>query len=199
MLIAADGEGLDTDRRKVVDAYIEELSQARVRCRAELLGSSASLENLWRAAYIQGSTPGWEANARVLRPFFSNKAGQAFDSSAGRVTNYGEVIGSGVYFTAEGSFVPADGTESCPKDFEVQIERGGLVILGVPLLSDAISGPGLVRVLYLDPDIRIFESPRDSPDRWEEEGLRVVQVRDALFQAGKCQASVSYGLCNINK
>lgn len=134
-------------------------------------------------AYIQGRTPGWEANAQLLRPLFRNKAGQAFDSGAGRVMNYGEVVGSGVYFTAEGSFEAVDRAEDCPKDFAVQVERGGLVILGLPLLSSAISGPGLVRVLYLDRDIRIFETAADSPDRWEQAGVRVVQVRDQLFSA----------------
>ena len=69
----------------------------------------------------------------------------------------------------------------CPKDFDVQIAQGGLVILGLPLVSSAISGPGFLRCLYIDESLRIFESPRDSPDRWEEAGLQVVQVRDALF------------------
>ena len=40
---------------------------------------------------------------------------------------------------------------------------------------------GPASVLYADDDIRIFESPRDSPDKWEEAGLIVVQVRDELF------------------
>ena len=36
-------------------------------------------------------------------------------------------------------------------------------------------------VLYADDDIRIFTNRADSPDRWESEGLVVVQVRDELF------------------
>ncbi|OLP81644.1 hypothetical protein AK812_SmicGene37799 [Symbiodinium microadriaticum] len=183
LLIAAEANGFDAGIRKTVDECIAELRQARVQCRAELLGSSTLQEDLWRMAYIQGRTPGWEANAQLLRPLFRNKAGQAFDSGAGRVMNYGEVVGSGVYFTAEGSFEAVDRAEDCPKDFAVQVERGGLVILGLPLLSSAISGPGLVRVLYLDRDIRIFETAADSPDRWEQAGVRVVQVRDQLFSA----------------
>ena len=34
------------------------------------------------------------------------------------------------------------------------IEQGGLVVLGRPFISDAISGPGYLRVLYLDEEIR---------------------------------------------
>ena len=185
LLVAADAANADLDAgmRDTVDQCITELSEARVKCSLELLGTSQLPKDLWRAAYIQGRTPGWEVNSRLLRPLFRNKAGQAFDATAGRVTNYGEVLGSGVYFLAEGSFAAVDRTEYCPKDFSVQIERGGLVVLGLPFLSGAISGPGLVRVLYLDRDLRIFESPIDSPDRWEEAGLRVVQVRDTLFEA----------------
>ena len=40
---------------------------------------------------------------------------------------------------------------------------------------------GALRVLYADDDIRIFTNRADSPDRWESEGLVVVQVRDELF------------------
>ena len=35
-------------------------------------------------------------------------------------------------------------------------------------------------MLYADDDIRIFTNRVDSPDRWESEGLVVVQVRDEL-------------------
>lgn len=34
------------------------------------------------------------------------------------------------------------------------IEQGGLVVLGCPFISGAISGPGYLRVLYLDEEIR---------------------------------------------
>ena len=34
------------------------------------------------------------------------------------------------------------------------IEQGGLVVLGRPFISDAISGAGYLRVLYLDEEIR---------------------------------------------
>ena len=40
-----------------------------------------------------------------------------------------------------------DGATRCPKDFDVQIAKGGLVLFGLPLVSSAISGPGAPRVL----------------------------------------------------
>ena len=63
----------------------------------------------------------------------------------------------------------------------MRIEQGGFVLLGKPFVSGAISGPGYLRVLYLDEDVRVFESPTDSPDKWEEAGLRVVQVNERNF------------------
>ena len=57
-----------------------------------------------------------------------------------------------------------------------QIVVGGLK---VPL---PIRGNGFLRVLYSDRNCRIFESPRDSPDRWEEAGLVVVQVPAARLR-----------------
>ena len=161
---------------------MDSLAAARVPFRAELLGDGA----LWRACYTRGSTPRWQRNAKLL-PSFKNRAGQAYTLSGaaggGTVVNYGEVLGRRLYFKAEGSFVPANtATSRCPKSFNVAIDQGGLVLVErLPLLSSAISGPGFLRCLYIDESLRIFESPRDSPDRWEEAGLQVVQVRDAVF------------------
>lgn len=182
ILLNAKGEPLDADNRKLVEEKMLSLIAARVPCPAELLGSSSSpSDGLWRSVFIQGRTPRWEENARFFRPLVRNKVGQAYDASTGKVTNYGEILGSSVHFVAEGQFSAKDDGSQCPKEFDVEIEQGGLVVLGLPLLSSAISGPGLVRVLYIDEDLRIFESPTESPDRWEEEGLRVIQVRDQLY------------------
>ena len=163
------------------DELIRDLASARVPFRGKLLGTSASTADIWRAVYSSGKTPRWERNAKLLGGVFNNRAGQAYDTTTQRVVNYGEVLGSACYFTAEGSFSAVDGSRRCPKDFDVAIERGGFVLLGSPFISDAISGPGYLRVLYLDDDLRVFESPTDSPDRWEEAGLRVVQVRERNF------------------
>ena len=146
------------------DELIEELAEAKVPFRAELLGASSSVEAivassdrdspLWRACYSSGPTPRWEKNAKALGAFVDNRAGQAYDAKGQRVCNYGEVFGPGCYFTADGSFAPVDAVKRCPKDFTVAIEQGGLVVLGRPFISDAISGAGYLRVLYLDDEIR---------------------------------------------
>ena len=59
---------------------------------------------------------------------------------------------------------------------------GGTVCVGGLTLALPISGPGYLRVLYLDEELRVFESPTSSPDRWEEAGLRVVQIRERNFE-----------------
>ena len=166
-----------------LSALADECAAACVPFRAELLGDG----ELWRASSIvRGEIPRWERRARAL-PFFksTNRAGQAYSLEGGaRVVNYGEVLGRKLYFKAEGTFSKAaksPGNDGCcPQDYDVKISSGGFVLNGkeVPL---PISGPGFLRVLYIDKDIRIFESPKDSPDVWEKSGLVVVQVRDALF------------------
>jgi len=184
LLVMAESAGveMDADMRQLADTMIDELAGARVACPPELLGSSSSVDDgLWRAVYTQGATPRWQANANVLKGLMQNRAGQAYDASARRVTNYGEIVGSAVHFTAEGTFKAVDDSTRCPKDFEVSIEQGGLVLFGLRLLSGAISGPGYLRVLYADDNIRIFESPTDSPEKWEQAGLKVVQVRESYF------------------
>ncbi|KAL1504435.1 hypothetical protein AB1Y20_010841 [Prymnesium parvum] len=159
-----------------IDALIDALAAARAPFDRRLLGGG-----LWRASYTRGRRPLWGRAQRLL-PLRSNVAGQTFDVRAARVRNYAELLGPACHFVAEGSFAPAgrQGTR-CPVDFNVQVERGGLVLFGRPLVSDAISGPGFLRVLYLDEDIRIFESVADSPGRWETAGLQVVQIREGCF------------------
>jgi hypothetical protein len=164
---------------------VDECVAARAPFKAELLGDG----ELWRAvSIVRGETPRWERSARLL-PFLSNRAGQAYTlagaGGSGTVVNYGEVLGRALYFKASGSFSRApssSGDGRCPQDFNVAIDNGGFVAGGREFVSDAISGPGFLRCLYIDGDIRIFESPTDSPDRWEEAGLVVVQVRDELFR-----------------
>ena len=60
----------------------------------------------------------------------------------------------------------------------VEIAAGGLTVFG-KRFELPIAGPGLVRVLYHDSTMRIFESPLTSQDKWEESGLVVVQVRES--------------------
>ena len=166
----------------VLRPLVDECVAARVKFQPKLLGDGA----LWRAsAIVTGETPRWEKQAKLL-PFLKNRAGQqyALSGNGGTVLNYGEVIGRALYFKAEGTFQPASvDTSRCPVDFDVAVERGGICVADgrYAFLSDAISGPGFLRVLYIDQDVRIFESPTDSPDVWEKSGLVVVQVRDTCF------------------
>merc|ERR1712107_898258 len=116
----------------------------------------------------QGQGSKWERNAKLL-PFLRNIAGQAYDVSKARVVNYGEVLGRHLFFSAEGSFSEVDAAvRSCPKDYDVQIDGGGITLLGTKL-RPPIKGPGYLRVLYADEGLRIFVSPKESPGRWEEE------------------------------
>ena len=63
------------------------------------------------------------------------------------------------------------------------VDGGGITVLGarVPL---PIKGKGFLRCLYVDKDMRVFESPVDekTSEQWEERGLVVVQVRAGLLK-----------------
>ena len=85
-------------------------------------------------------------------------------------------------------------TFQCPCDIEATVNGGGLytaMLLGErndddddkKLLLDLpmIQGTGLVRVLYADPQLRIFLSPTQGDGGWEDQGLVVVQVRKDLL------------------
>ena len=109
-----------------------------------------------------------------------NRAGQVYQPASGAVENYGEVLGSAFTFGAEGTFELPRGPLRAPCDIPVEIASGGLTAFG-RRFDLPISGPGLVRVLYHDADLRVFESPQTSPDKWEESGLIVVQVREAAL------------------
>ena len=45
-----------------------------------------------------------------------------------------------------------------------------------------IQGAGVARVLYADPNMRIFEAPNQDDTGWEDQGLIVVQVRRDLLE-----------------
>ena len=81
-------------------------------------------------------------------------------------------------YPAEGTFALPAGPLRAPCDLPVEIAAGGLTVFG-KRFELPIAGPGLVRVLYHDSTMRIFESPLTSQDKWEESGLVVVQVRES--------------------
>ena len=114
----------------VIAPLADECAAAKVPFRADLLGDG----ELWRAqSVVRGEIPRWERNAKLL-PFLSNRAGQAYtlQGGGGAVVNYGEVLGRGLYFRAEGTFTPARTSSGnrCPQDFDVAISSGGFVLAG---------------------------------------------------------------------
>ena len=134
---------------------------------------------LWLALHSRGPVPKWQKNQELLKVFgVRNRAGQTYFPKDKRVENYGEVVGSAVTFGAEGTFALPAGPLRAPCDLPVEIAAGGLTVFG-KRFELPIAGPGLVRVLYHDSTMRIFESPLTSQDKWEESGLVVVQVRES--------------------
>ena len=134
---------------------------------------------LWLALHSRGPVPKWQKNQELLKVFgVRNRAGQTYFPRDKRVENYGEVVGGLVTFGAEGTFALPAGPLRAPCDLPVEIAAGGLTVFG-KRFELPIAGPGLVRVLYHDSTMRIFESPLTSQDKWEESGLVVVQVRES--------------------
>lgn len=158
-------------------ALVDALAARRCDFDASSLGGG-----LWLTLYTRGPAPKWQANAELV-PFVRNRVGQAYDVATGRVRNYGEVLGRAVSFVAEGSFDAPRGPRAAPVDVAVAIDGGGLTLFGTRI-DLPIKGPGLLRVLYADDAVRVFESPTDAPDKWEESGLVVVQVRETLLAQG---------------
>lgn len=70
----------------------------------------------------------------------------------------------------------------CPVDFTGSVQSGKINIFGKTISLD-IKGTGYLKVLYADPSMRIFTTPKDSTnDKWaEKSGLTVVQVRVDLI------------------
>mmetsp|Transcript_88134 Transcript_88134/g.170688 ORF Transcript_88134/g.170688 Transcript_88134/m.170688 type:complete len:417 (+) Transcript_88134:34-1284(+) len=91
----------------------------------------------------------------------------------------------------------------CPVDYDVSITGGSVEFFGGTtaaatrgsgggfVLPLPIQGKGFLRVLYADDLCRIFLSPTESPDRWEDAGLVVVQV--PLTRVGNSVASATTG------
>ena len=131
---------------------------------------------LWLSKFTRGPKPRWQ----TLSLLSTNRVGQSYDPEHRTVQNHGEILGSNLYFFADGTYVGAD-SDSGPVDVDVAIEKGGIVCAGVTL-NLPIQGPGLLRIHYLDDRLRIFESPTASPENWEKAGLFVVQVRETALQ-----------------
>jgi hypothetical protein len=129
----------------------------------------------------------------------------------GSVINYSEILGSNLHLRANGVFKPSpvkekedekgwfsswfstksitnDALRTCPDDFMVKVTGASIRLGGVLSIDIPIQGESILRVLYADPRLRIFVSPRASESfagEWENVGLVVVQVRSDLVNKGR--------------
>eukprot|EP00978_Attheya_sp_CCMP212_P000760 scaffold1542_cov49-Attheya_sp.AAC.2 len=77
------------------------------------------------------------------------------------------------------------GLAQCPADYTVDAYKVAISILGKRVASFGISGRGFMRVLYADPQMRIFTAPQDTTDDsiGEKAGLTVLQIRVDLIDS----------------
>jgi len=68
----------------------------------------------------------------------------------------------------------------CPWECVASVEGGGTHVRGNKIVNLPIAGTGVTRVLYADPNLRIFEAPNENNGGWENQGLIAVQVREDL-------------------
>ena len=72
---------------------------------------------------------------------------------------------------------PQSNLVQCPADFVVSVSRASIHFGSKSILDIPIAGTGYLRILYADPKLRIFVSPKSTTDdRWEKAGLKVAQV-----------------------
>jgi hypothetical protein len=79
-----------------------------------------------------------------------------------------------------------DSNKPTPFDYEAIVSGASVVLFGKYKLNVDIEGTGTVRVLYANPNLRIFLSPTDTEATrgaadWESAGLIVVQVKNDLI------------------
>jgi len=158
-----NGKALEGTDKIRADALIAELSASKVSFKPSQLGGGA-----WRAVYTKGPQPRWRIGS-------SGKASQNYDTASSTVTNSAGVIGDLVKVEAFGKYEQVDLKSSTPKDYTVTVTRGAIKVggLSVPL---GIKGEGRQRVMYVDDNLRIFQSLADTPGGWEEKDLLVVQI-----------------------
>lgn len=171
---------------------------------------------LFASVHFIGDTPLWE---KIAIGNVQNIKGQRYtvaDDTSGSFVNYAEIFGEKLYLKATGKFIEkgvvmADEnvrtsnnlldvftsffsspgkspSKPTPFDYEAIVTGASIVIFGKPF-NVTIEGTGTVRVLYADPNLRIFLSPTDTDvtrgaGDWESAGLIVVQVRiDLVYGA----------------
>ncbi|KAA6424660.1 MAG: hypothetical protein FRX49_05327, partial [Trebouxia sp. A1-2] len=87
------------------------------------------------------------------------QAGQAFNPLDRSVLNKGELLGSQVTVTAQGTYEPQDSNTTLPKLVKANISGGQITAWGrqIPL---PISGTGFFSVMYVDDNIRVFSDQK---------------------------------------
>ena len=128
----------------------------------------------WQAVYSKNSQPLWEKQTKYI-PLIKNRAWQDYDLEAGRVENVGQIFGNKVFVSVQGSVSEQSTGDMTPKYYTADIERGALNVFGL-ILPLPIQGKGVAKLLYQDANLRVFESPKESESKWEQEGLIVVQM-----------------------
>jgi len=111
----------------------------------------------------------------------SNIQGQQYSSDQ-TVVNYSEIWGSALHIRASGQFIPLSTRNQCPVDYTVTVDQASFHF-GKLQWQLPIQGSSILRILYADPELRIFVSPQDTQANvgdWEAAGLTVVQVRSDL-------------------
>ena len=77
-------------------------------------------------------------------------------------------------------FTPSQSVKllSTPQDFTISVTGANVRLFG-NTINIGVKGNGYLRVLYADPNLRIFTVPKDNPNEFvnEKVGLTVVQVR----------------------
>ena len=167
---------------------------------------------LFASVHFIGNTPLWEKISVGRARNVKGQKYTLLDDTSGSFVNYAEIWGCKLFLKAVGKFiakgvVPSNDeveTEvsssplnflaslfqpqstarqiSTPYDYEAIVSGASIVLFNKFSLDVAIEGTGTVRVLYADPNLRIFLSPTDTnvtsgAGDWESAGLIVVQVR----------------------
>lgn len=130
---------------------------------SELPFKEASLGNgEWQVVYTRGAllwqqltSPGQVKSTGRLSYKSKRKAGQDFSPTDRLVLNKGELLGSQVTVTAQGTYEPQDSNTNLPKVVKANISGGQITAWGrkIPL---PISGTGFFSVMYVDDNIRVF-------------------------------------------
>jgi hypothetical protein len=191
--------GGSDDKLKRIDLLVDVLQEGQVSFDPEECLNGP----LFIVSYRRGPPPLWEKLGLMRQDVQGQQ--YRYGNREKSVINYAEIFGRSLHIRAYGSYRRDDesdfrehsdeaapksplffldnskkGLLKCPVDFIVSVTKGTVNIFDNEL-NIPIAGTGYLRVLYADPRLRVFVSPKDTTDdRWEKEGLVVVQVRSDL-------------------